>query len=175
MTEPQTGDEPPGGTDKIPLAPRPVPKVYRAMKKGEDGYPVVEPTASGLGVRPGIDMTVDAGGQVVLDGNGMSVAPGWRVLELHRIPKRLGTIVPGARGSNITFCFTTGNGPFRQVSFAQGLELLPDTATHGSIVPTAVVPLSDYENNLAATRTSWVVDEKQLCLRFPPEVLRSAE
>ena len=90
------------------------PKVYRAMKKDADDKPTVDQTATGLGVRTGTDINTDSTGNVVLDGNGMSVAPGWRNLELHRIPKRLGTLVPGARGSNSTHCFTTGGEPFQR-------------------------------------------------------------
>ena len=43
----------------------------------------------------------------------MSVAPNWRDINLNRIPKRLKTLFPGARGSNAWFCFRTGTGPFR--------------------------------------------------------------
>ncbi len=71
------------------------PKVYRAMKKDNDEKPSVEQTASGLGVRLWADISIDATGNVVLDNSGMSVAPAWRDLELHRIPKRLRTLVPG--------------------------------------------------------------------------------
>jgi len=129
------------------------------MKKDGDGMPMVDRTASGLGVRPGTDINTDAAGNVVLDENGMSVAPAWRVLELHRIPKRLGTIVLGARGSNNTYCFTVGTGPFLRNSFAQGLELIPDTAIHAAVAPIATVPLAQYEFDLMATRPDWVIDE----------------
>ena len=136
-----------------------MPKVYRAMKKDDDGKPTVDQTATGLGVRPGTDINIDAAGNVLLDDNGMSVAPGWRNLELHRIPKRLGTIVSGSRGPNSTHCFTTGAGPFQRDPFAQGLELIPDIAIHAAVAPVAVVPLAQYEADLAATRPDWVIDE----------------
>lgn len=135
------------------------PKVYRAMKKDSDDLPTVDQTATGLGVRPGTDINTDAAGNVELDGSGMSVAPAWRDLDLHRIPKRLKTIVPGARGSNNTYCFTTGSGPFQRGQFAQGLELIPDTETHAAVAPAAIVPLATYEADLAATRSDWVIDE----------------
>jgi hypothetical protein len=135
------------------------PKVYRAMKKDADDKPTVDQTATGLGVRIGTDITTDAAGNVVRDDNGMSVAPGWRDLELHRIPKRLGTLVPGARGSNNTHCFTTGAGPFQRDPFAQGLELIPDTAIHAAVAPVAAVSLAQYEADLAATRPDWAIDE----------------
>ena len=158
MAKPETAGENPPCAAAM-LGTLTAPKVYRAMKKGVDDYPLAEQSASGLGVRSGIDITLDQTGNVVLDGNGMSVAPAWRVLELHRIPKRLGTIVPGARGSNATYCFTTGTGPFAQAPFAPGLELLPDTPAHGCVAPTVSVPLRDYEDNLATTRTNWTIDE----------------
>lgn len=135
------------------------PKVYRAMKKEADDLPTVDQTATGLGVRPGMDINIDSTDNVMLDGGGMSVAPAWRNLELHRIPKRLGTIVSGARGTNATYCFTAGAGPFQRASFAEGLELIPDSAVHATVAPAATVFLVDYEAALAATRPEWVIDE----------------
>lgn len=79
-----------------------MPLVFRAMKKSEDGLPTVEQTASGLGVRPGIDIDLDVQGNVEVNGKGMSVAPTLRSMPLLRIPKRLRDKVPGARGSNNT-------------------------------------------------------------------------
>jgi hypothetical protein len=135
------------------------PKVYRAMKKDAGDKPTVDQTATGLGARVGTDINTDVAGSVVLDDNGMSVAPAWRDLELHRIPKRLGTLVPGARGSNNTHCFTTGAGPFQRDSFVPGLELIPDTPIHAAVAPFAAVPLAQYQADLAATRPGWVIDE----------------
>ena len=135
------------------------PQVYRTMKKDADDLPTIEPSATGLGVRPGIDINTDAADNVVLDGGGMSVAPAWRDLALFRIPKRLRMIVPGARGSNAIHCFTTGAGPFQRGPFAEGLELIPDTAAHATVAPAAVVPLAEYQTALTATRPEWVIDE----------------
>jgi hypothetical protein len=136
-----------------------MPLVFRAMKRDGDGLPTVEQSASGLGVRPGMDIDVDAQGNVVMNGKGMSVSPAWRVLPIFRIPKRLRNIVPGARGSDKTFCFRTGKGPFQQGVFAAGLYLIPDSATHGCVTPVRLVPLARYESDLAATRANWQVDE----------------
>src|SRR5438046_4714758 len=119
-----------------------MPLVYRAMKKDADGLPTVEQTANGLGVRPGIDIDLDGQGNTVLNGKGMSVSPAWRVMSIFRIPKRLRDKVPGARGSNNAFCFRMGNGPFQQGNFAAGLELVPDSATHGCVKPAQCVPLT---------------------------------
>jgi hypothetical protein len=129
-----------------------------------DNLPVVGSTSSSeLGVRLGVDITVDAAGNVILDGSGMSVVPGWRNLNLYRIPKRLRHIVPGAKGANSTACFTMGVGPFKNGVVANGLELIPDQGqnpvTHGVIAPRQVVPLARYQTDLENTRASWHIDE----------------
>jgi hypothetical protein len=136
-----------------------MPLVFRAMKRDADGLPTVAQSGSGLGVRPGIDVDVDAQGNVLVNGKGMSVSPEWRVISIVRIPRRLRHIVPGARGSNNTFCFRTGDGPFQQGAFAQGLDLVPDTPTHGCIAPSQPVPLAQYQDDLAVSRPQWQVDE----------------
>jgi hypothetical protein len=136
-----------------------MPLVFRAMKIDDDGLPMIEQSASGLGVRPGIDIDLDARSNVIANGKGMSASPTWRVIPIMRIPKRLRTIVPGARGSNSTFCFKTGDGPFHQGPFAAGLELVPDSPKHGNIAPAQLVPLVQYEGDLAATRSRWQIDE----------------
>src|SRR5439155_22000762 len=120
------------------------------MKKDPDGLPTVSQT--NLGVRPGVDVDLDAQNNVLVNGKGMSVAPNWRNINRNRVPKRLRSIVPGAGGSNNTFCFRTGNGAFVQGAFANGLSLEPNSATHGNVAPAQVVPLATYEANIAATR-----------------------
>ena len=136
-----------------------MPRVLRVMRKSEDGLPTVEQTASGLGVRRGIDVDVDHHDQVVMNGKGMSVAPSWRDIDIRRIPKRLRDMVPGARGSNATFCFRFGAGPFVDGQLAQGLYLVVDSTTHGCVTPTESVALGNYEHDLAATRPGWELDE----------------
>jgi hypothetical protein len=131
------------------------------MKQDEDGLPTVEHSANGLGVRPGTDVDVDAQGNVVVNGKGMSVSPSWRVLPIFRIPKRLRDRVPGALGSNNTFCFRTGTGPFQSGPFAPGLDLVTDSATHGCVTPAQDVPLAQYQGDLAATRADWQFDENE--------------
>ena len=129
-----------------------------------DGLPVVGSTSSSeLGVRSGIDITIDEMGNVVLDGSGMSVAPGWRDLDFTRIPKRLGHIVPGARGANSMSCYVMGVGLFQNGIFANGLELIPDegpaTVTHGVVAPVQAVLFAQYQTDLENTRAAWQIDE----------------
>ncbi len=129
-----------------------------------DDLPIVgSASSSELGARPGVDITVDAAGDVALDETGMSVAPAWRDLDFTRIPKRLRHIVPGATGANSTSCFTMGVGPFQNGLVANGLELIPDEGqapvTHGVIAPVQVVPLAQYQADLENTRTAWQIDE----------------
>jgi hypothetical protein len=71
--------------------------------------------------------------------------------------------VPGATGANSTSCFTMGVGAFQGGPVANGLELIPDPGqapvTHGVVAPVRVVPLAQYQADLANTRASWQIDE----------------
>lgn len=134
-----------------------MPRVFRVMRKEPDGLPTLSQTS--LGVRPGIDNDLDAQNNVLVNGKGMSVAPNWRDININRVPKRLRPILPGAGGSNNTFCFRAGSGAFVQGGFANGLTLEPDSATHGNVAPAQVVPLATYETDIAATRLDWQEDE----------------
>lgn len=136
-----------------------MPRVFRAMRKDEDGLPSLGRSSGDLGVRPGIDVDVDHQGRVLTNGKGMSVSPSWRDLSMHRIPKPLRHWVPGARGSNNAYCFRRGEGPFEPGVFAEALILQPDSPTHGVIAPAELTPLDNYEAALAATRSDWIVDE----------------
>lgn len=131
-------------------------RTYRIMKKDADGLPNVSPR--GLGVRRGLDIDLDTQDNALVNGKGMSVAPAWRDINILRIPKRLRFKVPGANGSNNTFCFRFGEGPFQQGAFAPGLTLEPDSPTHGNIAPAKVAPIAVYEADIAATRAGWTED-----------------
>ncbi len=131
-----------------------MPLVYRAMKKDADGFPTVAPSASALGVRPGIDIDLDNESNVIVNQKGMSVSPSWRDISIFRIPKRL-----GGQGRNNTYCFKMGEGPFHQSDFAKGLELVPDSANHGIVCPKQTTSLIQFEADLAATRNNWKIDE----------------
>jgi hypothetical protein len=132
-------------------------RVFRVMRKGDDGLPTVSQTS--LGVRPGTDVDLDPQNNVQANGKGMSVTPNWRDININRIPKRLRPIMPGAGGSNSTFCFRIGTGPFQQGPFANGLTLELDSATHGNVAPAQIVPFATYEADIAATRSDWQEDE----------------
>ena len=129
------------------------------MRKDDDGFPTVQQKANALGVRPGVDIDIDPQGNVLVNNKGMSVSPDWRVMSVLRIPKRLRNQMPGALGSNNTYCFRLGTGPFQQGPFTAGLSLEPDSATHGNVAPTQVAPLAQYEADLAETRQDWLEDE----------------
>ena len=134
-----------------------MPRVFRVMRKELDGLPTVSQTS--LGVRPGIDVDLDTQNNVLVNAKGMSVAPNWRDINVNRVPKRIRPIVPGASGSNSTFCFRMGDGAFVQGPFANGLTLEPDSPTHGNVAPALVVPFAAYEADIAATRPDWQEDE----------------
>ncbi len=141
-----------------------MPKIYRSMKKAEDGKPVVDASGKGLGVRGApvngvADVDLDDQDRVVLNGKGMSVAPAWRSLPYFLIPERLKDKVPRARGANRLCCFATGEGPFAAGPVSDALELLVDKPTHGIVAPRGLAPLDHYQASLAATRDSWTEDE----------------
>lgn len=136
-----------------------MPRVFRAMLRDDDGFPRVERSARGLGIRPGIDIDVGPSDNVLVNGKGMSVGPNWRDLPHHRVPERLRHLKRGARGPSNIYCFRSGSGPFQKETFAKGLMLEPDSSKHGVIAPDHGMSLDDYESALRATRPTWQVDE----------------
>jgi hypothetical protein len=142
-----------------------MPTIFRAMKRADDNLPVVERSARGLGVRqppsPHADVDVDGHGNVVLNLKGTSVARHWRDLPPHRIPERLDDGEIGATGPNTDRCWRTGDGGFIPGLIAKGLELVhkQHDPTRGNVVPSGIVPLAQFQDDLGATRSQWVVDE----------------
>jgi hypothetical protein len=129
--------------------------MFRVMKKDDDDKPHVGQGFGELGVRPS-EIDTDVQGNALQNHKGMSVGPAWRVLHLFVVPKRLGT---GGRGKPNTYCFCRGSKPFQHGPCGNGLELLPDSATHGVVRPAQVVPLAQYLHDLAGTRQEWQIDE----------------
>lgn len=130
-----------------------MPRVFRIMKKDAQGKPVIGQTATSLGIRlRDIDMDVD--GKVICNDKGMSVRPVWQDSPLRLIPKRL-----GGRGGDNTHCFRRGDGPFVQSACGEGLELFPDSPTHGVVRPVQTILLASYEAHLHATQQEWEIDE----------------
>jgi hypothetical protein len=135
-----------------------MPLIYRAMTPDGD-KPKIGPTARSLGVRPGADIKPDENGFVTPGTGGMSVAPSWRELKKHRIPRRLRNIVPGATGSNLDRCWRMGEGGFKNDSVATNLTLRPDREDHGMVEPSVDMLLADFQAALGATQAEWSIDE----------------
>lgn len=127
--------------------------------------PLVANSARGLGVRfgngPTDDLPVDSDGNVH-PGKGMSVAPHWKLLPLHRIPRRLGKKFPDIRqaaGKDQDACWKMGVGPFINSQVRDGLALFVDSPRHGVVGPSKAVNKDEFLAALIATRDLWVVDE----------------
>ncbi|WP_174769945.1 RHS repeat-associated core domain-containing protein [Paraburkholderia hayleyella] len=119
--------------------------VYRAMKTGSDGFPIAEPTARGLGARPGVDIPVGSDGMVLPATGGISVAPGSAAnLPPHRRPASM-----GGTGKDCACMLNTANLP-------NTLKYVQDSANHGTIQPSTRMSLSDYQAALASIRDKWV-------------------
>lgn len=151
--------------EELLFAGKSMPRIYRSMKQADDGLPLVGSGSNELGVRippnPHADVEVDTNGDVILNGSGMSVADGWRCLLPHLVPKRLRSVWPGATGSNKLSCFRLGDGPFCAGSLNDRLSLLlkEHDPRSGNIVPTQIVPLQHFLEDLAATRSGWAIGE----------------
>ncbi len=68
-------------------------------------------------------------------------------------------LCPKATGRNDFSCWKLGEGDFEDGPLAPGLNFRRDTAIHGLVEPTRVVPLETYEADLAATQDQWIIDE----------------
>ena len=147
-----------------------MPRIFRSMRRDGD-RPLVAAAADGLGARvpPAlglVDIYPTSAGQVSPvtgpQGEGMSVAPDWRVLPPHRIPDRLRSLRKDARGSKSLFCWFMGRGPFVADHVAEGLRLHPDAdnITHGVVEPARTMHVDEYQQALAATRPAWDIIEE---------------
>lgn len=121
-------------------------------------HPEVGDSARSLGVRVPGDIAAP-GGQVRPGTGGMSVAPSWRDLPPHRIPKRLAHLVPDAAGRGDLACWCSGDGPFLDSPLTALLHLRSDRSNHGLVEPSGTMTLEAYRAALASTRESWRIDE----------------
>jgi hypothetical protein len=135
-----------------------MPLIYRAMMP--DGHhPAVGPEKKKLGVQIPGDLA-EVAGRVAPGTGGMSVAPAWRDLPLHRIPRRLKHLEPKASGNNQYECWKMGEGPFVAGAVAEGLSLRIDRSTHGLVEPAFAMSSREYQESLAATRDQWEIDQE---------------
>ena len=114
-------------------------KIFRGMKD-DGGYPKIESSARGLGVREGIDITVDANGMVEPGKNGMSMSPSPQDLPSHRRPPEFGG---------------TGKDPVWQIDtsdLGDDLKYVPDKPGHGTIQPSKKMTLEKYKQTLGSLR-----------------------
>jgi hypothetical protein len=91
----------------------------------------------------------------------MSVAENWRWMLPHLIPKRLRSVCPSAAGSNGLACFRFGQGPFtsEQLNARLSVVLKELNARAGNVVPIHLGNIRQFQDDLAATRSEWVIDE----------------
>ena len=141
-----------------------MPTVYRAMfADGE--LPKIGPSKSMLGAKIGHDEYDDIGpdedGSVVPGTGGMSVAPSWRMLPSHRIPRRLNSKleVPRAIGNNRSACWRYGSGDFETSGLTDELKLVVENPRHGVVEPLLRMHTDQYQRALAATAPDWAIDE----------------
>jgi hypothetical protein len=117
--------------------------MLRAMKAGQDGLPIVERSARGLGVRVPQDVQLD--GEDVIPGKGMSVTIG-AIADLppHRIPA-----AHGGDSKDPVYEMTE----FLPATLA--LFQTPPTPSHWEVGPRERSRLEDFELVLASTRPAW--------------------
>jgi hypothetical protein len=126
--------------------------------------PLVGAKSKCLGVRPAghfADIDLNEAGLVILNQKGMSVSQDWRTLKPHLIPQELDDGLNGASGKGMAvFVHGQGTGAFAEGVVANGLEMCfkNGTTIAGNVCPTVSVSLEQYQDDLAATQTSWVID-----------------
>lgn len=133
------------------------------MISDTQGFPIVSPgEARGLGVRvppnENADVEIGEDDYIKLNQKGMSVAPTWRDLPLHRIPRTLKGKHPAAQGSKQYRCFRLGDTEYVDQSLGHGLQLYTDPE-HGTICPSELMSVEPFQDKLANTQERWVIDE----------------
>ena len=122
-------------------------RLYRSMRAGNDGLPITGPSARTLGVRPEVDIPVDAHGSVQPGSGGMSVSPDSPMnLPSHRRPANM-----GGTGKDPVWCI-------RACDLGPDLTYRPDPkhpSGHGFVEPARPMSFVDYQRALEGTRGSW--------------------
>ena len=142
-----------------------MPTFYRAMKQAKDGQPEVGSDLKQLGVRvppnPTADVNLDEKGDVIFEWKRDVGCRALARLLPHLIPKRLKPIFAGAAGSNSLACYRFGQGPFSPGPVNGQLSLiLKEHDPHaGNVVSAGAVPERQFQDDLAATRGEWIIDE----------------
>jgi hypothetical protein len=143
-----------------------MPTVFRAMFCDPNHVlPMIGANKHSLGVDIGTnpDIRISDTGLVEPNSGGMSVAPHWRDLPAHRIPKRFIQMFHGARGKDEYCIWRFGTGLFQTESINEGLMLVIDKPTHGTFQPAQTMHIVQFQQLLAETRTDWVLlSEKEL-------------
>lgn len=144
-------------------------RFYRVMLP-EGDYPRVGDRKLLLGVRVGKpphgDVELTGTGTVVPKSGGMSVVRHWKDLPYFLIPPRLRHLVSqptkqrAIQGNDEARCWFTGEGEFANSRLNDQLSLRLDSNTHGLIEPTVEVAIAIFQESLAITRTSWMIDEE---------------
>jgi hypothetical protein len=104
---------------------------------------------------------LDAQGNVVLNGRGLSVVADWRQLPGHLLPEHLDDGFNGASGKGMQI-FVHGTGDFSDAANVTNSLLLSHKRgknTSGNVTPKESVPLAKFQDDLRATREGWSVDE----------------
>jgi hypothetical protein len=141
-----------------------VPRIVRPMRVDTDGLPLVGNQSKCLGVRvpPNrfADIDLDRDGKVILNRKGLSVSKDWRGLPGHLIPEHLDDGFNGASGKGMRV-FVHGVGSFDEGPVSTGLELLhkAHSTDSGVVAPARCVTLEQYQDDLAATKADWRIDE----------------
>ena len=141
-----------------------MPLIYRVMKV-ENGRPKVGTSGSCLGARVGPlpppqvpDITPDQYDNVHRGTGGMSVAPTLLDLPPMIVPETYLRMQPKAMSRDKKArIWKMGAGPFVAGPIAEALELRVDAKdnTHGFVEPDKVMPVSRYQEALAATKDKW--------------------
>src|SRR5262249_22819284 len=130
------------------------------QRRATSSWECFEMSWSARAAGPHADVAVDGAGNVVLNRKGLSVSKDWRQLPEHLIPEHLDDGLNGATGKGMNVV-GHGTGGFDEGAVATGLELRHKAGTNaaGVVATTSLVPLARYQQDLAATRSDWVIDE----------------